>query len=255
MRVLLLALMGLLVVAGGALALRGTPPATPSAGAGPALTGDKAAVGRIVREYLLANPEVLVEAMQELEKKQEAQREAQAGVAIRQYEGQLLRDPDSPVGGNPYGDVAIVEFVDYQCGYCKRAHAAVKAVLAADPKVRVIYKDLPILGDASRVAALAALAARPQGKYLAFHDALMESRTQLDRTRILAIAESVGIDVARLEKDMQDPKVQQVIDRNMALANLLGVRGTPAFVVGRQFVPGAIDANALRQLIAEARRG
>ena len=151
--------------------------------------------------------------------------------------------------------MTIVEFNDYQCPYCKRAHAAVKSVVAADGKVKIVYKDLPILGEASRIASVAALAALRQGKHAAFHNALMETGGKLDRDRIFEIAASVGIDVPQLQKDMDDPRIKQSIDRNSALASALGVRGTPAFVIGTQFVPGAVDADTLRQLIAAARKG
>jgi protein-disulfide isomerase len=219
-----------------------------------ALTPDKAALGKSIRDYLIANPEVLVEAMQELERKQDSQRDSVAQKAIQEKQSELLRDPDSPVAGNPDGDVTIVEFSDYQCPYCKRAHAAVQSVVAADGKVKVVYKDLPILGEPSRIAAVAALAARSQGKHIALHNALMEYAGKIDRDKIMEIAASVGLDMAKLQRDMDDPKVKQIIERNMALGSALGVRGTPAFVVGNQFVPGAVDADALKQLIADARK-
>lgn len=220
-----------------------------------ALTGDQAALGKSIRAYLLANPEVLVDAMQELERKQDTQRDAVAQKGVQENQAELYRDPDSPVGGNPNGDVVIVEFNDYQCPYCKRAYQAVKSVVGADGKVKIIYKDLPILGEASKIAAHAALAAARQGKHQPLHNALMEFTGKLDRDKIFEIAVGVGIDRARLEKDMDDPKLKAIIDRNLALASALGVRGTPAFVIGKQFVPGAVDAAALKQLIAEARKG
>jgi protein-disulfide isomerase len=254
MRSILLVLCAALIGGGALLAMSTTKPADVSAPTATADTGDKAAFGRKVRDYLIGNPEVLVEAMQEFERKQDSQRDAVAQKAIRQHKAELLADPDSPFSGNANGDVVIVDFNDYQCPYCKRAHQAVKSVAAADGKIKVIYKDLPILGEPSRIAALAALAAAKQGKHLAFHDALMEFSGKLDRARILEIAASVGLDVAQLEKDMEDPKFKQLIDRNTALAGALGVRGTPAFVIGDQFVPGAVDAAALKQLIAEARK-
>lgn len=215
--------------------------------------GDRAAVGKIVREYIIANPEVLLEAMQELEKKQDAQRESGARKAIRTYQSELLRDGDSPVGGNPDGDVTIVEFNDYQCPYCKQAFPVVEAVAQADGKVKLVYKDLPILGETSRIAALAALASQKQGKHDGFHKALMQFKGRLDGARILELAATVGIDVRQLEADMRDPKLQQIIERNIALAAALGVRGTPAFIIGDQFVPGVVDADTLKKLIAEAR--
>ncbi|WP_421998021.1 DsbA family protein [Reyranella sp.] len=254
MRAVLLVLCGGLVLAG-LLAAAGTRAPLAVAQDGPAPTGDKATLGRDIRAYLMANPEVLVEAMQELERKQDSQRDAVAQKGVQENQAELYGDPESPVAGNPDGDVTIVEFSDYQCPYCKRAHQAMKSVVGADGKVKVIYKDLPILGEASRIAALAALASAKQGKHKAMHDALMEYSGKLDRAKILEIAASVGLDQARLEKDMEDPALKKLIDRNLALASALGVRGTPAFVVGKQFVPGAVDAATLKQLIADARKG
>ena len=256
MRWALLTVCGALVLAGAIAATTMTSPRH-LANAHPAMTmsGDQAGLGKSIREYLLANPEVLVEAMQELERKQDSQRDQVAQKGVRENQAELYRDPDSPVGGNPDGDVTIIEFNDYQCPYCKRAHPAVKSVIASDGKVKLVFKDLPILGEASKIAALAALAARQQHKHLAFHDALMEFNGKLDRDKIMQIAGSVGLDVAQLQKDMEDPKLKEIIDHNMALASALGVRGTPAFVIGNQFVPGAVDADTLKQLIAAARKG
>ena len=230
------------------------PSASASSAASPS-AGDKASFGKAIREYLIANPEILVEAMQEYERKQDSQRDAQAEKAIKEYRTSLTDDPESPVAGNPQGDVVIVEFSDYQCPYCKRAHSAVKSVLAADPKVKLIFKDLPILGEPSKVAALAALASVKQGKHLVFHNALMEYGGKIDSDKIFDIANGIGIDVTRLKQDMEDPAIKKIIERNMTLASQLGVRGTPAFVIGKQFVPGAVDADTLRQLIADARKG
>jgi protein-disulfide isomerase len=253
MRSILLILCGGLVAVGALLAAGGTMPAGLATTPAPTASGDKAVLGKAIRAYLMANPEVLVEAMQELERKQDNQRDTVAQKAIQENRAALMSDPESPIVGNPNGDVTIVEFSDYQCPYCKRAHAAVKSVLAADSKVKLVFKDLPILGEPSRIAAVAALAARAQNKHLAFHNALMEFNGKLDRDRIMEIAASVGLDVARLQKDMEDPKLKEIIDRNMALASALGVRGTPAFVIGDQFVPGAVDADTLKRMIGDVR--
>lgn len=259
MRSLLLALCAGLICAGALIATATNPSHVPVATVGAnagALAGaaDRGTFGRMIREYIVANPEVLVEAMHEFERRQDSQRDAVALKAISQNRAELFSDPESPTAGSANGDVVIVDFNDYQCPYCKRAHQALKSVVAADGKIKVVFKDLPILGEPSRIAALAALASVKQGKHLAFHNALMEFSGKLDRDRILEIAAAVGLDVALLEKDMENPKFKQLIDRNMALAGALGVRGTPAFVIGDQFVPGAIDADALKQLIADARK-
>jgi len=255
MRSFLFLVCGVLLGAGALLATGATSPIAIATGPAPDTGAGNAALGKSIRAYLMANPEVLVDAMAELEKKQDSQRENVAQKAIQQNQSELLRDPETPVAGNAQGDVTIVEFSDYQCPYCKKAHMAVKSVVAADSKVKLVYKDLPILGEASKVAALAALASVRQGKHDAFHDALMLNTAKLDDDLIFRIASSVGLDVAQLQKDMQDPKIRDVIARNMALAEELGVRGTPAFVIGKQFVPGAVDAKALQQLVNDARKG
>ena len=252
MRGVLLALCGGLVIAGGLFAATVTSPRQYAAAT--ATGGDRGGFGASVRDYLMANPEVLVEAMQELERRQDSQRDAIAQKGVAENQTELYRDPDSPVGGNPNGDVVVVEFNDYQCPYCKPAYQALKSVVGADGRIKVVYKDIPILGEASKVAALAALASARQDKHGAMHSGLMEYPGKLDREKVLEIAAAAGLDRARLEKDMADPKLKEIIDRNMMLASALGVRGTPAFVIGNQFVPGAIDADALRQLIADARK-
>lgn len=257
MRLPLLILCGILIAAGGFVAARATAPALPTASmpVASANSVDQAAFGKTIHDYLVAHPEVLVEAMEALERRQNTERDAAAQKAIGQYTKELTSDPDSPVSGNPNGDVTIVEFSDYQCPYCKRTFPALKSVLAADGKVKLVHKDLPILGEASRIAALAALASRNQNKHDAFHDALMTFNGKLDLDRILKIAASVGIDVAQLQKDMEDPKLDDILKRNADLAKALDVRGTPAFVIGNQFVPGAVDAATFKQLIGEARKG
>lgn len=253
MRSILLVLCGVLIAGGAFVATSGTSPARLASK--PAPDPDKAALGKSIREYLMANPEVLVDAMAELERRQDSEREAVAQKGIEKNKDALLHDPEAPFIGNPNGDVTIVEFTDYQCPYCKRVYSALKAVVAADGKVKLIYKDLPILGEASKVAAVAALASIKQGKHDAFHNALMEYSGKLDSDRIYQIAGSVGLDVARLKKDMDDPAIKKLIERNLDLAAELGVRGTPAFVIGKQFVPGAVDADTLKQLIEDARKG
>jgi protein-disulfide isomerase len=159
MRSVLLILCGALIAVGAFLGVRATVPSQLAAAAPAAsMTGDKAALGKAIREYLIANPEVLVEAMQELERKQDSQQNTAAQKAIQENHAALVSDPDSPIAGNPEGDVTIVEFSDYQCPYCKRTHPVVKSILASDGKVKLVFKDLPILGEASKIAALAALA-------------------------------------------------------------------------------------------------
>lgn len=215
----------------------------------------EADVERIVRQYLLKNPEVIAEAIASLEQKREAAQTAAAHQALGQNQGPLYNDAEAPVGGNPQGDVTIVEFFDYRCGYCRKVHPAVENVLKKDAKVRIIYKEFPILGPPSVLAARAALASRAQGKYVAFHNALMSGGGSFSEAEILETAASVGLDSERLKKDMAAPEIEAILQKNFALAQALAIRGTPAFVVGKKLIPGAMEEADLAGLIQEARAG
>ncbi|BFU96683.1 MAG: putative Oxidoreductase, DsbA-like [Nitrospira sp.] len=205
-----------------------------------------------IEQYIRSHPEVIEQSLQALEAKREAEEKARQKVAIRKRQNDLLHDPSSPVSGNLDGDVTLVEFFDYQCGYCKRAAAAVTQLQKEDTRVRVVYKDFPILGEPSELAAKAALASRVQGKHQIFHEALLASKAEMNKDTILAIAGDVGLDQKRLEADMANPEWQTVIDRNRVLARELGISGTPGFIVGTELVPGALDVKGLKELIARA---
>ena len=214
---------------------------------------DKKRIEKIIREYLINNPEVLEEAIQALQAKRQARRQAAALASIRNNRKQIYEDPEDPVGGNPKGDVTIVEFFDYRCGFCKRVAPVVEKALAKDKKIRIVYKEFPVLGPNSVLAARAALASRAQGKYLAFHKALMYAKISYDEASIMKIAANVGIDTARLKKDMQAPDIQAQLAKNRALARSLSIRGTPAFVIGNQLFPGALNPAQLARMIQQAR--
>lgn len=211
-------------------------------------------VETIVREYLRAHPEVVMEALQEMERREQDAQQQQRAEIIRARLADLTQDPASPVGGNPKGAVTIVEFFDYQCGYCKREAAEMKKLLQADPDIRVVYKDLPILGPASVFAARAALAAQKQGKHEALHAALLETSEQLTDQGILRLAAEAGLNTAQLEKDMADQSVTAALDRNFQLQRALSIQGTPALIVGTEFVPGAANLDTLKELVARARK-
>jgi protein-disulfide isomerase len=205
-----------------------------------------------IRAYLLEHPEILIEMSQALQKKQaEAQRVKAQGAISTQQEA-LLADVASPVAGPAKAPVTIVEFFDYRCGYCKKVNATVQKLMAEDPALRVVYKELPILGPESNVAATAALAAHQQGRYVKFHNALMGSQ-DLSLETILRLAGENGLDPARLQKDMDQPAVQEALARNRSLSEALAIQATPAFVIGDEVVPGAIDEAAFRSLIAKAK--
>ena len=206
----------------------------------------------MVDRYIRSHPEVIEQSLQALEAKRQEEERQRIKVAIAARQNDLLNDPSSPVSGNPNGDVTIVEFFDYRCGFCKRAAGAVTQLQKEDPRVRVVYKDFPILGETSELAAKAALASKSQGKHQAFHEALLGSKSEMTKDSIMSIAGEVGLDPTRLEADMANPEWQAVIDRNRALAKDLGISGTPGFIVGTELVPGALDVKGLKELIARA---
>jgi protein-disulfide isomerase len=212
------------------------------------------AVEQIVRDYLIRHPEVVGNALRALEQQREVAERQRRAEALRTYQKDLTRDPAAPVAGNPDGDVTVVEFFDYRCGFCKTVLPTVQQLLREDPKVRVVYKELPILGPDSLLASRAALAARTQGKYAALHDALMAAREPLTRPTILDIARRAGLDAGRLDKDMEAPAILAQIRRNHELAEKIGINGTPAFVIGAELAPGALDLATLKRLVDQARR-
>lgn len=211
------------------------------------------AIKEIVRDTILENPEIIGEALDILKKKKREARAEQIRQTIAERSDELFNDPDSPVGGNPEGDVTVVEFFDYNCPYCRRVAPTIAQILEQDSNVRIVYKEYPILGSVSVLAAQAALAAKSQGKYPVFHAALMASKGVRDLDQIMKIAESVGLDIERLWQDMNDPAIIDAIDRNKALARALGTRTTPSFVIGNRLARGAKSLQSLRRLIALAR--
>jgi protein-disulfide isomerase len=208
-----------------------------------------------VREYLLKNPEVIMEALQVLQERQRAAEAETFKQVIAERSDDILNDPAAPVGGNPAGDVTVVEFFDYNCPYCRRVAPTVTQLEEADPDVRLIYKEFPILGPGSQFAARAALASRRQGKYVPFHNALMQATDQVTEATVMETAREVGLDIEQLRADMQDPAIEAAIARNLQLADALGINGTPSFIIGEEIVPGAVDLRTLQSLIARARRG
>ena len=212
------------------------------------------AIRQIIRDYLLEHPEVLIEAGQALQAKRAAEEAEQAKHVIRRYRDELFSDPEAPVAGNPDGAIALVEFFDYRCGYCRRVKPTVEALLAENDDLRVVFKEFPILGPESTLAAQAALAARGQGSYEAFHWALMETEGSFDMEHILSVARSVGLDTERLARDMEEPALDALIERNAVLANALGISGTPAFVIGERVIGGALPLEQFRIAVADARQ-
>lgn len=209
---------------------------------------------QMIEQYIRTHPEVIEQSLQALENRRAAEEQQRQKAAIATYRQDLLNDPGSPVSGNPAGDVTVVEFFDYRCGYCKRAAQALTQLQQNDSGVRVVYKDFPILGETSELAAKAALASTLQGKHQAFHEALLATKDDLTKEQLFHIAQGAGLDVKRLDQDMTRPEWQTVIDRNRTLAKSLGISGTPAFIVGNDLVPGALDLKTLQELVAHKRK-
>lgn len=203
---------------------------------------DRAKVEQVVRDYVLANPELIPQAMQKLQEKDAAKAVAAARGSITEpYAGAWI--------GNPKGDVTLVEYYDYNCGFCRASLPVIDQLVAGDRNLRVVFKELPVLSDASRVAARAALAAAAQGKFKAFHDALYAAGP-VSEASIAGAAKATGVDVAKVPAD-----ADAVIRENMETAAKLGVTGTPSWVVGDQVLSGALPIDTLRDAIAKARAG
>ena len=233
--------------------LAGLVAALPISGASAFDSRERSEIEQIVRDYLLERPEIILEAMQILRAREEAQEADQRGRALSENRSQIFDNPETPIAGNPNGDVTVVEFFDYQCGYCKAVRESLLELLDKDRNVRLVLKEFPILGPASTLAARAALASRAQDRYWEFHNALMEHRGRLNENKIMQIAGRIGLDTKRLKQDMTSPGISSMIESNLRLAETLAIRGTPAFIIGDQVVPGAIDLAAMRRLIEKVR--
>lgn len=216
---------------------------------------DKAEVEAIVQAYIRDNPGKVIAALQEGQAKaDEAGRKTADGkiAALMDY----FEGPDVPAAGNlDDPDITVIEFFDYNCGYCHKALSSVRAVLRDDPNVRVIFAEMPILSQSSELAARWALAAHKQGRYLDFHIALMEHKGPKTPTTLARLAGTVeGLDVERMKADAASPEVAAQVEHAVAISKEVGIRGTPGFVVGRELRAGYIDEDDLKKAIAQARR-
>ena len=213
------------------------------------------AIEGIIHDYLMENPDVLIEALRAAEAKADRDADTKAALVLKDRRSEVFDDPATPVGGNPQGDVTIVEFFDYRCPYCKQVQPTLQTLLDQDHRLRFVYKEMPVLGPSSVLAAHAALAAQRQDKYEAFHTAMMAAKGQISEDVVYKVAGSVGLDLDRLKRDMAAPEIEGALKANLALATALDIRGTPGFIIGEHIVPGAIDLDALKNLIEEVRKG
>jgi protein-disulfide isomerase len=246
----------LLVPALLALALGVAPQAAPAQSFSDVQRGD---IEKIVREYIISHPEVLEEAMNELSKRQAAAESEKHQVTIAKNADTIFNSPRGVTIGNKDGDVTFVEFFDYNCGYCKRAMADMMEIMKADPKLKVVLKEFPVLSQGSVEAAQVAVAVRMQDptgkKYLDFHQKLLGGRGAADKARAMAAAKEAGLDMAKLEKDLASAEVKATLEENLKLAESLGMNGTPSYVIGKQVVIGAVGVDSLKEKISTARCG
>jgi protein-disulfide isomerase len=202
---------------------------------------EQARVEQIMRDYLTKNPEILVEMTTELDKRQAAEQAAQQQKAISENAAAIFRSPVSHTAGNPDGDVSIVEFFDYNCGYCRRALPDVLKLTNEDGKIRLVLKELPIFGGDSEDAAKFALAADKQGKYFEMHQKLFSEQGKADKEKALRIAKELNLDLDRLQKDAESDDIKKALEEAKELAQKLNLQGTPLFLIGDRIVPGAPD--------------
>jgi len=221
-------------------------------------TDQRQEIEGIVKNYLLQHPEVMQDVMAELEKRQKTAEAEKNRAAVADNNATIFSSPHQVVLGNPQGNVTMVEFFDYNCGYCKHALSDMLTLLKTDPNLKFVLKEFPVLGEGSVEAAHVAVAARMQDatgkKYIEFHQKLLGGRGPADKARALAAAKDVGFDMARIEKDMGSDEVKKTIDENLKLADLIGVNGTPSYVVGEEVVVGAVGLDALKEKIAAERK-
>ncbi len=215
--------------------------------------GQVKAIEGVIQDYLVRHPEVVIDAIRAYQAEQTRKEEQARRQLLTEQRGRLEDPATSYVTGNPDGDVTLIEFFDYRCPYCKRVVGHIAKLREEDKGLRIVFKEFPILGPESVIASRAALASRAQGKYEAFHDALMASRGSLDQETVMQIAAEVGLDVERLARDMKGDEIMAVIEENYRLARALGIDSTPTFIIGNELVRGAVPLDSIKSYIVQAR--
>ncbi|MCC6862737.1 MAG: thioredoxin domain-containing protein [Bryobacterales bacterium] len=218
---------------------------------GPAVVS-KGEIEQIVREYILRHPEVLMESVQAYQQRERAAAKQRSREAISAKRRELFEETAAPRAGSSHAGLRIVQFFDYNCGYCRRVSPTIAQLLKERPDVQVIFRELPVLGPESQLAARAALAAQKQGAYLEFHRALMDLKSPVNGAAVEETAARLGLDTARLKADMASAEVQAVLAENQRVAGAIGVRSTPSFVIGHELVSGALDMAGFQALITKA---
>jgi protein-disulfide isomerase len=219
---------------------------------------DRTALRDEIRTYLLENPEVILEAMDELQARQDAQAAAQDKALVAANNEAIINDGYSWVGGNPDGDVTIVEFMDYRCGYCRKAHAEVNELVSSDGNIRYIVKEYPILGEESLLSSQFAIAVQQlhgNDAYKQAHNALISLRSEATAETLGQLATDLGFDAAPILARMGGPEVKAVIEANYALGQTMAINGTPTFVMGDTLLRGYVELDGMRQIVADERAG
>lgn len=225
------------------------------AAAQPFSPDQKKAIEEIVRAYILKNPEIIREAVEALQAKEQQSAEERRVEALARLKDELAFDPGSPVLGNPTGDVTVVEFFDYRCPYCKRTAPVIDQLVKEDGRIRRVMKEFPILGPESLFASRVALAAKAQDKYEPMHRLLIAAKGALDQETVMKLAKEAGLDMAQLKRDLNSAAIDEALKKNRDLAGQLEITGTPAFIIGKEFVPGAAELETFKTIVARARKG
>lgn len=208
----------------------------------------------MMRDFIMENPEVMIESINKMKAKEEQDQNASAIQSLDKHRAFLYNNPDMPSTGNPKGDITIVEFFDYNCGYCKRAYEAVQQTLDADKNVRFVFVELPILSPQSKIAANYAMAAHKQGKYFEFHRAVMNSSEPKTEEMLQRTGKELGLDVEKLKKDANSDETKALLEKKTAVAQDLHISGTPGFIIGDQIIRGYVPYEGMKPMIADARK-
>lgn len=233
--------------------------AAPASAAEPATANaftpaQKAALEDYVRDFILENPEVIIEAVNRYKAKEEEKQNADANASLKKYEDFLYNNKDMPSAGNPNAKFTVVEFFDYNCGYCKRAYEAVQQTLDTDKDIRFVFVELPILSEQSKTAADWAMAAHKQGKYFEFHKGLMTFNGPKTEETMMEVAKKIGLNIDQMKKDANSPETQALLAKKMEVAQALSVTGTPGFIIGDQIIRGYVPYEGMKTLISEERK-
>ena len=219
---------------------------------------DKTRIEEIVRNYILENPEIIAEAVQILQERAERASQEASRAAIIKNQALLLNDDLSITAGNPEGDVTLVEFYDYRCPYCRASHESISRLLAEDENLRIVFKQFPVKDQpgevpVSLISARMAMAAKEQGLFLPFHDAMFSAEPPLSEAKVYEIAARIGLDMEQLDQDMRDPEITRHLRQTLVLASEIGATGTPTFVIGEVLIPGMVDYDTLKEFITYTR--